>query len=213
MSRNRRKIKVNAKRGENEPRQTEKADVVEQLDKLRFNVKKRQKSVEKVQTSTYNMYYVIGAVAIGAIVVGFVAFSPLSSPGTTGGPNTASNYTNTCVSHSNLVAHYHVTLNIKVDGQSKILPGNIGVLGNCLRPLHTHEANNEIHIELSGGLDLPQPILRDFFDIWQEPLTNTTVWDYSGAVSMTVNGEAYNLPFGNLGLNDGQVIVINVDTS
>lgn len=54
-------------------------------------------------------------------------------------------------------------LSIKINGNNVTIPGNIGILGHCVRPLHTFAAVGTIHIDT----DLNRTFtLGDFFLVW-----------------------------------------------
>ena len=138
------------------------------------------------------------AVLIGSVVTYLVVFAP-ASPGTNvvtycGGEGSAS--------------HYHPLLIINVDGTQQPLPydrsqsADIGFIdspgytnpslycpataaGPGIHALHTHDGSGIIHAELPPHV-AGTPILGNFFEIWGEPLSHSTVWTYSGSVTATV---------------------------
>jgi hypothetical protein len=76
-------------------------------------------------------------------------------------------------------------------------------------PLHTHDDSGKIHVEADVVRDFK---LQDFFDVWDRPFSQTKVLDFTGTVTMTVDGQP-STAFGSLILKDGQNIVLNVDTT
>jgi hypothetical protein len=140
----------------------------------------------------------VAALVIGSAVVYLVIFAP-PSPGTDvvtycGGEGTA--------------AHYHPLLVIDVDGTQQPLPYDQGqsadigyidspgytnaslycptsAVGPGIHALHTHDGSGIIHAELPPNVR-GTPTLEDFFEIWGEPLSSSSVWTYSGSVRATV---------------------------
>jgi hypothetical protein len=109
--------------------------------------------------------------------------------------------------HTNLKLHTHQDLTIMIDGVKQIIPGNIGLGNNLMRPVHTHDGTGHIHTEAPCIRDLT---LGDFFDIWNKPFNENQILDKTsetGTISLTVNGKL-NTDFRNLILRDGQNIVI-----
>jgi len=49
--------------------------------------------------------------------------------------------------HQNLGQHIHATLHIEIEGTEETIPANVGVVSTCMAELHTHEADNVVHIE------------------------------------------------------------------
>lgn len=90
--------------------------------------------------------------------------------------------------HSNLALHIHSILHIIIDDKEQIIPANIGILPNIMRPLHTHAADNEIHIEGPCARDFK---LGEFFKIWGKQFSSQCIFDKctsEGKLTMTVNG-------------------------
>lgn len=107
-----------------------------------------------------------------------------------------------------LARHDHAQLTITIQGAPYAIPGNIGIQPGCTRPVHTHNAGGEIHIES------PVPhafTLGDFFTVWGKPFSSSEILSYSTdgghTITMTVNGTT-NTEYQNLVLEDGQQIVI-----
>ena len=107
------------------------------------------------------------------VIVSAVAFLPRPSnavplPG----------YLDFCVSGVGKLYHAHATLVINVNGSSFSVPANVGS-GGCMRVIHTHAVDGELHIEPDEdkGRDYT---LGDFFLIWGN-------WE-NNAVRATFNG-------------------------
>jgi hypothetical protein len=108
-----------------------------------------------------------------------------------------------CQSGEQLLFHTHVRLTIFVDGHERAVPAGVGIAdaqtqqtakgpvaagGACISWLHTHTTDGIIHIQ--------SPIqraytLRNFFDVWGQPLSQTQVGPASGPVTAIVNGRAW----------------------
>jgi hypothetical protein len=71
--------------------------------------------------------------------------------------------------------HIHSHLDVFVNGVQQQVPSNIGILSSpsCLYWLHTHSADGIIHVEAPETREF---ILGQFFDIWQQTLTNSTAF-------------------------------------
>ncbi len=111
--------------------------------------------------------------------------------------------------HTNLALHHHVKLNIFIDGVKQIIPANIGILSNIMRPLHTHDTDNEIHMEGPCKRDFK---LGDFFAIWGKTFNSQCILDKcttdGGVLTMKVNGIDNN-DFDNYILKDEDSIIID----
>lgn len=100
-------------------------------------------------------------------------------------------------------AHWHVLLVIEDDGVQEHLPydasqsADIGYIdspgytnsayycaGGGIHAIHTHDGSGILHLELPASIPYsPAPTLSEFFTIWGEPLSPSSVWVYSGHVS------------------------------
>lgn len=82
--------------------------------------------------------------------------------------------------------HRHTTLEIYVDGVKQNLPPGIG-LGAAHQPMHTHDPDNVMHVEMEGIVKQKDLTLGKFFRIWGKS------FDSFGALqSMTVNSKETN---------------------
>lgn len=52
-----------------------------------------------------------------------------------------------CIPNENMPFHQHAYLNVTLDDQPFTVPANIGITSNCVKPLHTHDADGTIHVE------------------------------------------------------------------
>jgi hypothetical protein len=110
----------------------------------------------------------------------------------------------TCGPTEQLAYHIHAHLQVYVDGQSRALPGGIGIPGSqvensaegpvaaggsCIYWLHTHAPDGVIHIESPTQRIYT---LGDFFDEWHQPLSSAQVADAKGPVTAIVNAKAWH---------------------
>ncbi len=91
--------------------------------------------------------------------------------------------------------HHHVHLSMFVNGEQIALPRGTGIYkpgsgqyiyhGQCFYWLHTHDATGIIHMEPPN----PGPFtLKQYFDIWGEPLSVNGFAGYTGQVAVYING-------------------------
>ncbi len=87
--------------------------------------------------------------------------------------------------------HYHPKLDIYLKGQLQTIPVGVGI-GAVHLPIHTHAADNIIHLEFSGLVTLDNTRLGEFFKIWGKQFNSNCIFDNcngpSGTVKMLVNG-------------------------
>jgi hypothetical protein len=108
-----------------------------------------------------------------------------------------------CAPVEQLAYHIHAHLQVYVNGQSRSLPGAIGMVGpvaqqtpngpfysaqTCIYWLHTHTSDGIIHIESPTARIYT---LGNFFNIWHQPLSSSQVATASGRVSAFVNGKPW----------------------
>ena len=95
--------------------------------------------------------------------------------------------------------HHHVQLSIFYNGKQIAIPEGIGIIGvpgkdptyiyhgTCFYWLHTHDQSGIIHLEPSNSNTFG---LKEFFDIWGEPLSATQVADLSvSSIGVYINGQ------------------------
>jgi hypothetical protein len=129
-----------------------------------------------------------------------------------------------CGATEQLAYHIHAHLAVFVNGQSRALPGGIGIPGSqvvqssegpvanggqCIYWLHTHAPDGVIHIESPTQRIYT---LGDFFDVWRQPLTATNVAGVKGSVTATVNGKPWTKSLRSIPLNPHTVIQLNIGT-
>src|ERR1035441_3835265 len=126
--------------------------------------------------------------------------------------------------------HVHVHVAIYVKGQMRRLPAGIGItqpqlvvhdsagvfkdvgLYDCLYWLHTHVADGIIHVEAPAKQSFT---LGQFFDIWNQPLSDSQVGPAKGSVVVFENGKKLIgdprqtplLPHGDIQIDVGTPIV------
>jgi len=109
--------------------------------------------------------------------------------------------------HKNLQLHIHANLRIVIDGEAQPIPASVGISRSVMRPLHTHDASGELHIEGPTPRDFT---LGEFFDIWGRTFSSSCILDYCtdrGTLTMTINGKE-STAFGSHVLRDDDQIVI-----
>lgn len=144
---------------------------------------------------------IIGLVIVGVVWLGYSTFKGINSC------KTDPAETINIGGHTNLALHNHAILNIIIDGEKQIIPGNIGILPGIMRPVHTHGLDNELHLEGPCQRDFT---LHDFFAIWGRQFNSQCIFDKctgEGTLSMKVNGED-NKEFENYIIKDDDDIVI-----
>ncbi|MGO4479633.1 hypothetical protein AB4Z32_25665 [Massilia sp. 2TAF26] len=80
--------------------------------------------------------------------------------------------------------HQHVHLTVIVDGIFLSVPADIGLQG-CAYELHTHDRSGIIHIESDRTKTFN---LGDFFSVWGQPLSQTTLAEINRPVRAFVQG-------------------------
>ncbi|HXK39939.1 MAG TPA: hypothetical protein VJ837_03835 [Candidatus Paceibacterota bacterium] len=86
--------------------------------------------------------------------------------------------------HQNLKTHIHPLMTITMDGIPETLPTDIGITGDCMAEVHTHDTTGTLHVETVDASRLDALTLADFFDVW-----GTTFEREHFSVSLTVDGE------------------------
>lgn len=107
--------------------------------------------------------------------------------------DTGNNTNSQILSHHG--AHIHSKLFIYIKGQQQTIPANIG-LEPVEQPIHTHDADNIIHLEFPGLVTLDNTRLQEFFKVWDKQFNSNCIFDYcngpSGTIRMFVNGQPNN---------------------
>ena len=92
--------------------------------------------------------------------------------------------------------HYHLQLNITINGERIEIPTNIGFEKDengetlFLHPIHTYDNSGRVHVETTKNTTAK---LGFFFDIWGEDFSSERILGYavdeSHNLNMTVNGQ------------------------
>lgn len=91
--------------------------------------------------------------------------------------------------HENLALHIHPSLRITVGGVAEAVPANIGIMGNCMAEVHTHDSSGQIHIETTDASR--EFVLKDFFAVWDMSLVREGY-----VLTASLNGEEVTNPEG-----------------
>lgn len=109
--------------------------------------------------------------------------------------------------------HWHPELNIYLSGQRQDIPANIGI-GTAHNPIHTHDPDNVIHLEMSGLVLTDDIRLNKFFEVWSKTFTPTCIFEQcngsAGTLKMFVNGQP-NAEFGQYQMKDKDKIELRYD--
>lgn len=110
--------------------------------------------------------------------------------------------------HKNLALHIHPFLEIEVNGIKQVIPANVGISGQGMRVIHTHDDTGKLHIESPYA---HQFYLKDFFTIWGKTLSSTCIFgncaDANHTLQFFVNG-AKSMDKENIPLKDGDRIKV-----
>lgn len=68
-----------------------------------------------------------------------------------------------CTGHAEGNVHYHATVLIYYLGEKMTIPPGIGLEGDCIHPVHTHDETNLIHVDYPSRYPFT---LGDFFKTW-----------------------------------------------
>ncbi len=98
------------------------------------------------------------------------------------------------------VQHFHPKLTILVDGTEEKIPADVGLSGSCHLPLHTHDADNIVHVESQVIKDYT---LGQFLEVYGKPIQREGY-----ILKMTVDENPSN-ELENLVLKDKQEIVLD----
>lgn len=115
-----------------------------------------------------------------------------------------------CTGHHAGNIHIHATLTITQDGKAIEVPASVGITGDCIHPVHTHDVTGLIH------MDYPKPIvftLGDLFDTMGIVLTDTQIGSIKMSdgytVVVTVNGQELH-KFRTLALTENAEIRVTI---
>lgn len=171
--------------------------------KERSLLRRRQRDREHLQRVRRKQLKKILLIAIGVLVVGGGIFG-----GSWLLANKPSQPESEIISRQGI--HWHSELSINILGQEQSIPANIGHSG-VEKPIHTHDADNIIHLEFTGLVRKDDILLGRFFENWGKKFNRDCILAQCngavGEVKMFVNEEP-NLEFENYAMNDNDRIEI-----
>ncbi|GEM_PF-5245172 len=93
---------------------------------------------------------------IGSLAIGFVLFSKH--------PSSQASLLTYCISahQPGSKGHYHAKISITQDNEPITIPARIGIVKQCIHPIHTHDTSGIIHIDYPTYKEFN---LGDFFDM------------------------------------------------
>lgn len=162
--------------------------------------KRKQFSIRKIRN------WAVGIIIIG-LIVSLIGWGIIASANSAEKCRTQPVEEMNIGGHQNLAMHIHTHLTIIIDGETQMIPANVGLLRNIMRPIHTHDASGKLHVEAPCPRTL---FLGEFFDVWGKTFNKTQLFDKTtdeGKLIVRVNGEINN-DFRDLVLRDGDNIVI-----
>jgi len=110
--------------------------------------------------------------------------------------------------HQNLALHIHQMLTITINGEKYSVPAGIGLVGDIMRPTHTHDSTGKLHVEGPCPRDFT---LGEFFDVWNQEFNSTCIFSYcedeTHSLTLYVNG-VENTEYRDLVLKDHDGIEI-----
>jgi hypothetical protein len=108
-----------------------------------------------------------------------------------------------CVDHDeSLAMHIHAEFIPILEHQPQLLPENIGITPDCMRPLHTHKADFRIHIE---SLESAAWTLGDFLGIWGKDNPYLGL----GVYGVSLNNNKYEGDYHDIILKDGTSVIVD----
>lgn len=164
----------------------------QQLTKKERRQMKREEKAHEIESgrrARHNKAVLFWGVSIVAVfAVGFGIFKLLSAPA----QDLEASILKTCVTHSGGM-HIHPDLRIVINGEAQEISANVGISGNCMRPLHTHDGTGKLHVEFPRPHDFT---LGDFFSIWEKSFSAQEILGYkaddSHTIEFSVNGAPSN---------------------
>lgn len=139
----------------------------------------------KKKTPPRNDFRVLFLLCISSFLLGMIVM---------GLPNKVSEYIKykkfqECTGHKEGNVHYHATLSIYYLGEEMKIPPGIGLEGDCIHPVHTHDETNLIHVDYPSQYPFT---VGDFFKTWgyifnKRQFANIRTFD-GYRIRMEVNG-------------------------
>lgn len=154
------------------------------------------------QQSLTALWWVIGLVALS---IGLVVFLAVKYSGPS---KTNREVALACTTDMATRFHIHPNLEIVINGEKQVIPGNIGIKADCMNALHTHGTGGEIHVESPQKRDFT---LADLFAVWGMTYSKDQILDFKAddryVIRETVNGQEVE-EYENTILRDKDKIVI-----
>lgn len=171
----------------------------------KHNIKQNKKSEKKYNTKKLKNW-IIFILILGGIIW-LIAWAAMGAINENKECKTALVNDMNIGGHTNLKLHIHSKLRINIDGKEEVIPANIGIAPGIMRPLHTHDLDNEIHIEGPCPREFK---IGEFFQVWNREFSSQCIFDKcidKGTLKMSVNG-IDNKEFENYLMKDGDNIII-----
>ncbi len=116
--------------------------------------------------------------------------------------------------------HFHIHLQILLDGKEVIVPAGLGVgrpwaenppgfiaTGGCFAWIHTHDTTGVVHVFTQIG---KSDTLGQVFSVWGQPLDATGALGYKGTIAVLVNGQPIDGDPGLVPLKNLENVVIEL---
>ncbi len=147
---------------------------------------RQRRQQQRPQMGTSRWAVLGGSAVIVAVIVLFVALAVKNNSGGAGNGSSASSADIgppidgiDCNAMETASYHHHAHLEFYVKGKYILPPPYIGedIYHSCFYWTHTHSPSyGVVHIEAPHQVT---PTLKNFFDIWHQPLSRTRAWRYS----------------------------------
>ena len=173
-----------------------KNDALQKLDNLAFKTKEAKKNEITPFKKSHTKIY--ASLAIAIVVIGSLgAYALFAGPSGSIIPPPSSEYPDyTVCTGTTITTHYHFHLFIYLNGVQDPIPADMGITNNgaCVRPIHTHDATGEIHVEMPSSITR-HPTLSDVFTVYRitnskATLLKNELMSLQGTVTCTVNGQS-----------------------
>ena len=148
----------------------------------------------------------VSAITLGIFV--YLAISVYSKPAILPSRSTTRQIVMSCTTDMATEFHIHPVLTIVINGKKQVIPENIGIVKDCMHPIHTHDTSGVIHVESPEQRDFT---LADFFAVWDMTFNKNQILDAkvdaTHTIVETVNGQVVQ-DYENTLLRDKDQIVI-----
>lgn len=117
----------------------------------------------------------------------------------------------TCTTDMATQFHIHPHLQIVIGGKAQDIPARIGISGNCMHPIHTHDVGGTLHVESPEKRDFT---LADFFAVWGKSFSKEQILDAkidaTHSIRVLINGQEVSTYEDSI-LRDKDQIIINYE--